>query len=124
VPFSALGREDLAPLGELVGWRDLGLLQRDALVPDRQLVFARRRRPIVSVEERLRPDLGKRMVDEAGRPVGSKESVEGLDVGVDGPLEGRIGSLVGRGVPEKLLAAKSVVFVIPRRVGAFGGHLR
>jgi hypothetical protein len=124
VPFSALGREDLAPLGKLVGRRNLRPLKRDTLVPDRQLVFACRRCPVIPVEECLRPNLGQRMIEEAGSVVVLEERVEGLDVRVDGQLEGGIGRFVGRGVPEELLAAYRVVLVVPRRVCPFGRHVR
>jgi hypothetical protein len=62
------------------------------------------------------------MVEEVGRPIVSEEGIEGLDVGVDGQLKGRIGGMVGRRVPKEVLSAKCVEFVIPRRVSAFGGH--
>lgn len=124
VPFSTLSWEDLAPLGKLVGGGNLGFLKRDTLVPNRQLVSARRCRSLVSVQKRLGPNLSKGMVEEAGRPVVSKEGIERLNVGINSELEGRIGGPVGWGISKKLLAAKRVVLVIPRRVCALGGHFR
>lgn len=122
VPLPALGREDFAPFGKLVGRRNLSFLENDTLVPDRQLVPVRGRCALVSVEERLGANLGECIAEQAGLPVVPEQGIEGLNMRVHGLLEGRIRGSVGRGVSEEPLSANCVVFVIPRRVGAFGGH--
>lgn len=97
-------------------------MERHTLVPDGELVPLRRRCTLVAIEICLCANLLEGIVDEARLPLAGKESIEGLDVGVDGELEGRVGCSVGRGVLEELLPACDIIAVIPRRICARRSH--
>lgn len=120
--LSALRREDLAVLGKLVVWRKLRLLERHTFVPDGELVPLRHRCTLVTIEICLCANLLEGVFDEARLPIAGKESIEGLDVGVDRELEGRVGCSVGGRVLEELLPACDIVAVIPRRICARRSH--
>lgn len=121
--LSALGGEDFTALGELIGGWYLGFLKGDALVPDGQLVLGFWGGPVVAIQVGLCPDLGERMVEQTGLPIGAEEGVEGFDVWVDGLLESWVRCTIGGWVPEELFTADRVKLVVPGGVCFCRRHL-
>lgn len=111
--LSALGRENLSILCEFVGRRQKGFLQRHAFVANGQFVGCTSRGTVQAIKEGLGPDVCQAMVYETFAPVRGEERIEGLNMWVDGDLEKRVCAVVGRRIPEEVLAAQGVVLVIP-----------
>lgn len=104
------------------GWH-LGSLKRDAFVSYLEYILAIGRRSIISVKEGLCPYLRNRMVQEAWAAISTREeSIEGLDVGVDGQLESWVSSMIGGRIFEEVLAPEEAELMVPCRVSRTGGH--
>lgn len=121
--LSALCWIYLPVFGVLVDRRDLGLLQRDALVSNRQFVLIRRGCPLVAIEECLDTDLSQRLVNQSRLSILGKEGIERFDVRIDSGLECWVRRAIGGRILEQLLASRNMIFVIPLRASALGGHI-
>ena len=93
--FSALDGQNLALLVDFVGRRKHALLEEDLLHADLKLIAAGaiggEGLVRVAIEEGLCSNIAQGMVKLA---LLGKDSIEGLDMGVDGRGEGRVGRLV------------------------------
>lgn len=83
MPLPALGGKDFAVASQLVGGRNLGLLQVDIFDADAEPIPFFGAHPIVAVEEGLCANVREAVGQQAGLSVIAEDAIEGLDVGVD-----------------------------------------
>jgi hypothetical protein len=117
VSLSALSWVDLAVLSQLIGWWQLRFVQHDILEANVNAIPFRERHSIVAIEDCLRANIGKGMVDEARLSIATEEPVERVDVRSDGGLEGRIGRVILRRISKKFLTAHRVELMVPLCLG-------